>query len=349
MRKTANEMATELEVGDIHTKGEDWGDQLRPPHRPPAGADFTPLFKGLPGDLCQCPHWGYILEGSIHVRYADGTEEVNRAGDLYYWPGGHTGWTDEGVVFIEFSPADEIRPVLEHLGAQLAPSSLSRRWSSVAPVTTADERGGGQRRRARAGARAPSRATTGRPPSTRPRAATSTSDRGRGRAARPAGRGGVVARPARRVHRRRARPPTAPTTSSATSRRAGQCAVWLCEHHAFERPTRHRRRLAAAGPPGARGRRRVRRATAASLLREAETAHGGGELDAGLDAGHRGARPRPARCGRPTSRPRRCRPRAGSSSTRARSTRAWATSTRRCCSPSRAGSARTRPARCTAA
>jgi hypothetical protein len=24
----------------------------------PAGLDTTPLFKGLPDDLCQCPHWG---------------------------------------------------------------------------------------------------------------------------------------------------------------------------------------------------------------------------------------------------------------------------------------------------
>ena len=31
----------------------------------PAGADFTPLFAGLPGDRCDCPHWGYVVEGSI--------------------------------------------------------------------------------------------------------------------------------------------------------------------------------------------------------------------------------------------------------------------------------------------
>ena len=89
----------------------------------PPGTDFTPLLQGLPGDVCQCADWGYVIEGSISIRYADGTEEVNRAGDLYYWPGGHTGWTDEGVTFIEFSPAADIRPVLEHIGAQLAPSA----------------------------------------------------------------------------------------------------------------------------------------------------------------------------------------------------------------------------------
>jgi hypothetical protein len=121
MRKAADEMDRELEVGEIRTRGEDWGGQVVRHIDLPPGADFTPLFEGLPGNLCQCPHWGYVVEGSIHVRYADGTEDLNRAGDLYYWPGGHTGWTDEGVVFIEFSPADEIRPVLDHVGAQLAP------------------------------------------------------------------------------------------------------------------------------------------------------------------------------------------------------------------------------------
>lgn len=123
MRKSVTEMATELEVGDIHTKGEEWGGLLVRHIDLPPGANFTPLFKGLPHDLCQCAHWGYVVSGSIQVRYGDGREDLNRAGDLYYWPGGHTGWTEEGVVFIEFSPAEDLRPVLEHVGAQLAPSS----------------------------------------------------------------------------------------------------------------------------------------------------------------------------------------------------------------------------------
>jgi hypothetical protein len=123
MRKLTTELATELEVGDIHTKGEEWGGLLVRLVELPAGADFTPLFKGLPDDRCACPHWGYVIDGSIHVRYADGGEDVNQAGDLYYWPGGHTAWTDSGVVFIEFSPAADIAPVLAHVVAQLAPAT----------------------------------------------------------------------------------------------------------------------------------------------------------------------------------------------------------------------------------
>ena len=119
MRYRIEEIPTEMDLGEIQTKAFEGGDVLTRHIDLPAGTDFTPLFVGLPGDLCQCPHWGYIVEGSINLRYADGHEETNRAGDVYYWPGGHTGWTDEGVVFLEWSPTAEIQPVLEHLGKQL--------------------------------------------------------------------------------------------------------------------------------------------------------------------------------------------------------------------------------------
>jgi hypothetical protein len=33
--------------------------------------DSTPLLKGAPGDRCQCPHWGYVLEASSHTASPD--------------------------------------------------------------------------------------------------------------------------------------------------------------------------------------------------------------------------------------------------------------------------------------
>ena len=120
MRSPVNELPLEMQVGEIETRGVDWGDQLVRHIDLPAGTDFTPLFVGLPGDLCQCPHWGYVLEGSITLRFADGSEETTAAGEAYYWPAGHTGWTDGGVVFLEVSPTAELQPVLEHLAAQMA-------------------------------------------------------------------------------------------------------------------------------------------------------------------------------------------------------------------------------------
>jgi len=122
MHTTIPDMPIELQVDEIETRSSEGGGILaRHIHLPP-GVDFTPLFKGLPDDLCQSAHWGYVLAGSIRVRYADGTEELSSAGDVYYWPAGHTGWTDEGVTFLEWSPTSDITPVLEHLAAQMAGS-----------------------------------------------------------------------------------------------------------------------------------------------------------------------------------------------------------------------------------
>ncbi len=122
MHATTNDVPLEMKVDDIETRGVTWGGITVRHVVLPAGVDFTPLFLGLPDDRCQCPHWGVVTGGSITVSYSDGTEETTRAGDLFYWPGGHTGWTEEGVTFIEYSPADAIQPVLEHLAAQLSPS-----------------------------------------------------------------------------------------------------------------------------------------------------------------------------------------------------------------------------------
>jgi hypothetical protein len=123
MRARYEDIPLEMQVDEIETHGVEWGDQLVRHIDLPPGVDFTPLFKGLPGDMCQCPHWGVVHSGSINIRYADGTEEKVVAGEAYYWPGGHTGWTDEGVTFFEVSPASELRPVLEHLAAQMAVAS----------------------------------------------------------------------------------------------------------------------------------------------------------------------------------------------------------------------------------
>ena len=32
--------------------------------------DHTPLLRGLPDDRCQCPHWGYVINGRLTFRRA---------------------------------------------------------------------------------------------------------------------------------------------------------------------------------------------------------------------------------------------------------------------------------------
>ena len=85
-----------------------------------AGADISPLLKGLEGDLCQSPHWGYLLQGAFTVTYADETEEVIRSGDLFYFPPGHTVRIDNDAEVILFSPQDEHSKVIEHMRGKMA-------------------------------------------------------------------------------------------------------------------------------------------------------------------------------------------------------------------------------------
>jgi len=80
-----------------------------------AGVDTTPLFMGLEGNLCQSPHWGYILSGELIVTNADGREEVVNAKDLFYWPSGHNVKVIEDAEIVMFSPQEAHTHVINHM------------------------------------------------------------------------------------------------------------------------------------------------------------------------------------------------------------------------------------------
>ncbi|MDD3619577.1 MAG: hypothetical protein PHX57_09330 [Desulfobulbaceae bacterium] len=81
--------------------------------------DDAPLLKGLPDNLCPCPHWGYLLAGRMTVRYPD-HDEVVKAGEVYYMASGHTIFVEAGTVLIEFSPREEFRKLTEIAEENLA-------------------------------------------------------------------------------------------------------------------------------------------------------------------------------------------------------------------------------------
>lgn len=70
-------------------------------------SDLAPLFVGLPDDACQCPHFGYIIKGSVTFKTATG-EETFAAGDAYVMGAGHTPVLHPGTELVEFSPTDEL-------------------------------------------------------------------------------------------------------------------------------------------------------------------------------------------------------------------------------------------------
>ncbi len=82
-------------------------------------ADGAPMFKGLPDDRCQCPHWGVVFSGQLRLRYAD-SEETFSAGDAYLARPGHVPVVSTGTEVIEFSPSAELAKTLSVLGANMS-------------------------------------------------------------------------------------------------------------------------------------------------------------------------------------------------------------------------------------
>ena len=106
-RRDAREQRVSLTLGGgiMPKLSKDSAPNIQVPARPSTGAatsttsrsDFVtirqshslaPLLLGLPGNSCQCPHWGYLLAGKITVSYAD-REETYEAGDAFYITPGH--------------------------------------------------------------------------------------------------------------------------------------------------------------------------------------------------------------------------------------------------------------------
>ncbi len=80
-----------------------------------AGVDTTPLFIGLEGNQCQCPHWGYMLSGQITTTDKTGVEEVTNENDLFFWPPGHNVKVNADAEIIMFSPQMEHTHVIDHM------------------------------------------------------------------------------------------------------------------------------------------------------------------------------------------------------------------------------------------
>lgn len=85
--------------------------------------DPAPLFRGLPDDRCQCPHWGLVVSGRLDVRYADGKESFVE-GDVYFLVPGHLPHPHAGTEVIEFSPTEALQATLAVVGANMAPQAV---------------------------------------------------------------------------------------------------------------------------------------------------------------------------------------------------------------------------------
>jgi hypothetical protein len=84
-----------------------------------ADSDMSALFKGLPDDRCQCPHWGVVLKGKLKYTSDDG-EFTASAGEAYYAPPGHLPYLYAGTEVIEFSPTRQLQDTLAVIEKNMA-------------------------------------------------------------------------------------------------------------------------------------------------------------------------------------------------------------------------------------
>jgi hypothetical protein len=84
-----------------------------------ADVDGAPLLKGLTDDLCQCPHWGYVVEGTATFAFADHVETF-RAGDAFYVAPGHSPAHSADSELVLFSPTRQLRETEEAMQRNMA-------------------------------------------------------------------------------------------------------------------------------------------------------------------------------------------------------------------------------------
>jgi hypothetical protein len=103
MRGSVKDMSVSLGNDALTIREADWGEMHVALERYSQRLDAAPYLRGLPDDRCQCPHWGYVVSGEMHVRYAD-REETIRAGDAYFLAPGHAVIMEANTELVEFSP-----------------------------------------------------------------------------------------------------------------------------------------------------------------------------------------------------------------------------------------------------
>ena len=109
-----DQVPIEFEVDVAQARSIEQGGMTLAFERLSAGVETAPLFKGLPDDACQSPHWGYLIEGRLRVLSTDGTEESIVAGQAYYLPAGHNVVVDQDALVLEFSPTEDRARTMEH-------------------------------------------------------------------------------------------------------------------------------------------------------------------------------------------------------------------------------------------
>lgn len=128
MHAAKGDLPVAFEGPGFESRQTTWGDLHVARESCEVAVDLTDAFRSLPGGTCPCPHWGYVVRGSITFRYPDGEEQVV-AGEVYHARPGHIPSAAAGSEVVEFSPADAYAALAAALAAS-AYVPVGRRWGT---------------------------------------------------------------------------------------------------------------------------------------------------------------------------------------------------------------------------
>ena len=105
-------------AGGMATEALELGEMTIARHRIPRGFDSSPLYRGLPDDMCPCEHWCYLVSGELRYGFADGGSLTVAAGEAFHLRGGHIADALADSVLIEITRTEDYRRKADHLAAQ---------------------------------------------------------------------------------------------------------------------------------------------------------------------------------------------------------------------------------------
>jgi len=105
MKAAKKDIKLKMSNSDFEIRETQWGNMNLAWYTWHKKIDAGPMLKGLPDDMCQTPHWGYVLKGKMTVNFKDHEEKVS-AGEAYYLAPGHIPVIEAGTEMVEFSPKE---------------------------------------------------------------------------------------------------------------------------------------------------------------------------------------------------------------------------------------------------
>ena len=87
--------------------------------------DPTPLFQGLPDNMCQCRHQGYVVRGALTFKTVDGSFDVS-AGEAFDVAPGHIPIFSAGCEWVQFTATAQQRKTDEAIRRNAAAAAGNR-------------------------------------------------------------------------------------------------------------------------------------------------------------------------------------------------------------------------------